>query len=221
MTAGMDHVPIVVTAEDFATGRVRAALADPEVVKLFVFNVQQLIRPAANLTRRTRRYQEWLGIDLYEHLRTREDLVVTADEHHVYQERARVFSDAVRDLHPIALIGLTATPDPRSRDLVIYAYPLARAIADRLVKTPVLVGRRDDRVDVETQLRDGLVLLDAKQRAIDEWVRVTGADPINAVMFIVADTIDNANAVAEVLRTRLLPVRLRGPGQRHPLGCAG
>jgi type III restriction enzyme len=200
VTAGMDHVPVVVTAEDFATGRVRAALADPEVVKLFVFSVQQLIRPAANLTRRTRRYQEWLGIDLYEHLRTREDLVVIADEHHVYQERAVVFSNAVRDLDPVALIGLTATPDRRSLDRVIYTYPLARAIADRLVKTPVLVGRRDDRVDVETQLRDGLVLLDAKQRAIDEWVRVTGADRINAVMFIVADTIDNANAVAEVLR---------------------
>jgi type III restriction enzyme len=59
-------------------------------------------------------------------LRSREDLVVIADEHHVYQERARVFSDAVRDLSPVALVGLTATPDARSRDKVIYTYPLAR-----------------------------------------------------------------------------------------------
>ncbi|HEY3547521.1 MAG TPA: DEAD/DEAH box helicase family protein [Propionicimonas sp.] len=200
VTGGMDHVPVVVTAEDFATGRVRTAIEDEDRVKLFVFNVQQLIRPAANLTRRTRRFQEWLGLDLYRYLQDRDDLVVIADEHHVYQERARAFSDAVRELTPLALVGLTATPDRSSLDKVVYAYPLARAIADRLVKTPVLVGRRDDRTDVETQLRDGLVLLDAKQRAIDEWCRVTGEAPVNAVMFIVADTIDNANAVAEVMR---------------------
>ena len=64
----------------------------------------------------------------------------------------------------------------------------------------MLVGRRDDATDVETCLRDGLLLLDAKQRTADQWADATRVPWLNAVMFVVADTIDNANAVAEVLR---------------------
>ena len=197
---GMEWRPVVITADDFDTGRVRAALDDLGAVKLFVFNVQQLIRPTDKVTRRTRKFQEWIGRDLYEHLRETPDLVVIADEHHVYQEKAKAFSDAVRDLSPLGLIGLTATPDKGSLAKVVYRYPLARAIADRLVKTPVLVGRRDDRTDVATQLSDGLRLLDAKRRAIDVFAGATASAPVNPVMFVVADTIDNANEVASVLR---------------------
>lgn len=195
---GMETRPVVITAENFNTGTTGAALRDDSVVKLFVFNVQSLLRPTDNMTRRTRRLQEWLGEDLYQYMKTRDDLVVIADEHHVYS--APGFSNAVRDLDAMATIGLTATPTAADEADVVYRYPLAYAIADKLVKTPVLVGRRDDATDVETRLRDGLLLLDAKQRTADEWAAVTGALRVNAVMFVVADTIDNANAVAEVLR---------------------
>jgi type III restriction enzyme len=100
----------------------------------------------------------------------------------------------------MALIGLTATPTKADRDKVIYDYPLARAIAEQYVKTPVLVGRKDKLTGVDVQLRDGLRLLDAKQAAADEYADATGKPPINAVMFVVADTIDNANAIYETLR---------------------
>lgn len=195
---GMEVRPVVVTPDNFNSGAVAAALADDTVVKLFVFTVQSLIRPD-NATRRTRKYQEWLGEDLYAYLRAQEDLVILADESHVYAERAAAFHAAVRDLNPMALVGLTATPAPTDRDKVIYRYELARAIADKLVKTPVLVGRKDDRTDVDTRLRDGLLLLEAKQKAADEYATATGQPSVNAVMFVVADTIDNANAIAEVL----------------------
>ena len=36
-------------------------------------------------------------------------------------------------------------------DQIIFRYPLAAAIADKLVKTPVIVGRKDDRIDSLTQ----------------------------------------------------------------------
>jgi type III restriction enzyme len=53
----------------------------------------------------------------------------------------------VRDLHPWALVGLTATPDRKTPDdQIIFRYPLAAVIADKLVKTPVIVGRKDDRL---------------------------------------------------------------------------
>lgn len=202
---GMNFTPVVVTAEDFARGTVRAALDDTNTVKVFVFKVQQLTKPTENSTRRTRKYQESIGRSLYEHLEGLDDLVILADEHHVYEESktAKAFSKAIRDLDPLALIGLTATPAKSSLSKVIYQYPLARAIADGFVKTPVLVGRRDDRTDIETQLRDGLALLDAKRTAVNAWAAATGADPVNPVMFVVTKDIDNANAVADTLQ-RLL-----------------
>ena len=195
---GMDTRPVVITANNFNSGAISAALRDDTVVKLFVFTVQSLIRPDKT-TRKTRKYQEWLGEDLYAYLRAQDDLVVIADEHHVYSQRAVSFSAAVRDLDAMAVVGLTATPTDADKPKVIYRYELARAISDKLVKTPVLVGRKDDRSDVDTRLRDGLLLLDAKQQAADQYAVATGQPSVNAVMFVVADTIDNANAVAEVL----------------------
>ncbi len=64
-----------------------------------------------------------------------EDLVVFADEHHCYYGPR--FSDAVRELTPSAIIGLTATPHRQTpQEQIIYRYPLGGAIADQLVKTP-------------------------------------------------------------------------------------
>lgn len=196
---GMDTRPVLVTADNFATGDVAAALHDDSVVKLFVFTVQSLIRPGAT-RRRVREHQEWLGENLYQYLKAAPDLVVLADEHHVYRERAPRFSEAVRDLDAMALVGLTATPDRGDLDKVLYHYPLARAIAEHYVKTPVVVGRKDAARGVEIQLRDGLVLLEAKQRAVEEYATLTGEAPVNAVMFVVAGTIAGADAIAEVLR---------------------
>ncbi len=197
--AGMETRPFVITAENFNTGNVAAALRDDGQVKLFVFTVQALVRPDKS-TRRVRKHQEWLGEDLYRYLQHADDLVVLADEHHVYRATAKSFSSAVRDLDPMAVVGLTATPDKADLDKVIYQYALARAIADKYVKTPVLVGRKDDASGVEIRLRDGLLLLAAKQRAADAYADVTGKVRMNAVMFVIADTIDNANAVADVLK---------------------
>lgn len=197
---GMAVKPMVVTAENFNTGEVRAALDNENVTKLFIFRVQQLLRPTDKMTRRTRKFQEWLGRDLYEHLTAQPDLVVIGDEHHLYQENAKAFSRAVNDLSPLAVLGLTATPTTEQEANVIYHYPLARAIAERYVKVPVLVGRSDDRIDIETRLRDGLVLLEAKSVAATGFVAATTGNPqVNPVMFVVATTIDQADAIAEVL----------------------
>lgn len=200
LTAAMSRDPLVITAENFRSGRIASALEDEDQVKLYVFTVQSLLRPQAKVSRRVRRHQEWVGTGLYQRLKEADDLVVIADEHHVYNEQATAFARAVRDLDPMALVGLTATPAKSDAHKVIYSYPLARAIADQYVKTPVLVGRKDKLTGVEVQLRDGLRLLDAKQKAANAYAEATAAHRINAVMFVVADTIDNANAISETLR---------------------
>jgi len=53
---GAEHRPLLVTAENFSRGQVGDALHELDTLKLFVFNVQQLIRPAANMSRRVREF---------------------------------------------------------------------------------------------------------------------------------------------------------------------
>lgn len=195
---GLDVRPTIVTAEDFQRGSVSEALRTSTDFKLFVFNVQQLIRPTANNSRKVRDYDETLGASLYEHLQDVDDLVVIADEHHAYFGPA--FSKAVRDLEPTALIGLTATPHERTpSEQIVFRYPLAEAIADGYVKIPVLVGRRDGITELRRQLADGVALLRHKATALAAYAERTGQPVINPVMFLVCSSIEEAEEVAEIM----------------------
>src|SRR5262249_22986872 len=157
-------------------------------VKLYVFTVQALLKPESKVGRKTHKFQEGLGEAFYAHLQGVDDLIVVADEHHTYYGPA--FSAAVRDLLPRVLIGLTATPHKKTPpDQIIYHYPLAAAIADRLVKTPVLVGRKDDRTDSTTKLLDGVRLLELKKQALQQWCTERGLEPVHPVMLVIAPKI--------------------------------
>ena len=196
---GLQMRPVIVTAENFNTPAMRAVMDDPAAVKLYIFTVQSLLKPTTKVGRRTHKFQEGLGRGFYQQLRDLEDLMVFADEHHVYD--APKFSEAVRDLSPRALIGLTGTPTKKMDDRVIYRFPLAAAIAEKYVKTPVIVGRKDDRDDARTKLSDGLRLLDLKQRAVDEFAERAGAVSVNAVMLVVAQSIQEARLYADLLES--------------------
>jgi type III restriction enzyme len=196
---GLSHDLLVVTGDNFERAEVGTALEDEDVVKLFVFTVQQLLKPGEKASRRVRDPNENIGAGLYEHLQAAGDLVVIADEHHSYF--GKKFSAAIRDLDAMALVGLTATVDPKTpAEQIVYRYTLGQAIGDKLVKTPVLVGRKDDRRDVETQLADGVALLAAKRDAVATYCAQTGAASVNPVMFVVCQSIDDADEVAEILR---------------------
>jgi type III restriction enzyme len=198
LLGGMEVRPVVITSENFATPAMRAAMDDSTQVKLFIFTVQALLRPESKVGRKTHKFQEGLGEAFYAHLQGQDDLVVFADEHHTYYGPA--FSKAVRDLRPRVLIGLTATPDRRTpSDQIIFRYPLAAAIADKLVKTPVLVGRKDDRTDAPTKLLDGVRLLELKEQAIARWCRDTGDSPINPVLLVIAPTIAEAKEIDSIV----------------------
>ena len=199
LLGGMEVTPVVITAENFDTAAMRAQMDDEGEVKLYVFTVQSLVRPTTKVGKRTHEFQEGLGSAFYKRLQDADDLVVFADEAHTYWGRA--FSEAVADLHPRVQIGLTATPHPRTpEDQIIYRYPLAQAIADRLVKTPVLVGRKDDLADPATKLLDGIALLELKERTIERYCKTTGATPVRPLMLVVAQSIDEAQELEGIVR---------------------
>lgn len=194
----MSTRPVLVTAENFNTPEIRRVLDDPDEVKVFVFTVQSLTGTRNEQRRKVHKFQEGLGEDLYGYLTRADDLVVLADEHHCYYGPA--FSAAIRDLDPYALIGMTATPHARTPlSQIVYQYPLANAIADKLVKTPVIVGRSDDRNDTETKLRDGLTLLQAKETALAKYCEAESLQQVNPIMLVVAPTIEEAKDVEDLL----------------------
>ena len=196
----MSFRPVVITSENFATPAMRSAMDDESQVKVYLFTVQSLIRPESKNARKTHQFQEGLGTEFYAHLQGVGSLVVFADEHHCYYGPA--FSTAVRDLDPWVLVGLTATPDKKTPEKqIIFRYPLAAAIADKLVKTPVIVGRRDDRTDPLTKLTDGVTLLHAKSDALAAYAASHEVQLVNPVMLVVAKSIDDADEYGAILRS--------------------
>ncbi len=198
---GLACNPLVITLDDFERGTVGAALDDDDRFKVFVFTVQSLLKPNTQANRRAHRPHETLGQSLSDYLRDADDLVVIADEHHVYFNRtAKQFRKAIEDLDPVALIGLTATPhDSTTPESIVFHYPLADAIADGYVKVPVLVARQDGKADLRTQLADGCALLTVKEQAMRAYVKATNRQFIQPLLFVVASSIDEANDIRDVL----------------------
>jgi type III restriction enzyme len=197
---GADITPFIVTPENFRSASVSAALRDPNRLKVFVFNVQQLIRPTDKVSRKVRDEDENLGDALYSHLEAADDLFVIADEHHVYHEKAAAFSAAIRDLHPVALVGLTATPDKADYAKVAFQYTLGEAIADGHVKVPVIVYRKDGTKDERTQLQDACQLLGHKHSSYALYRELHPEAPaVKPCLFVVCQTIQHAGDVGQML----------------------
>ncbi|MBG0716996.1 DEAD/DEAH box helicase family protein [Microbacterium sp. 2C] len=200
--AGAELVPYIITPESFQRQAVGAALRNPDELKVFVFNVQQLIAPRGELSRKVRQADETLGAGLYDLLHGLDDLVIIADEHHLYHEKAKAFSAAIRDLNPVALVGLTATPDQSDIDAgrIVSQYSLARAIAEGHVKVPVIAYRVDGTDDHRTQLADACALLRLKADAYSAYVATTpGAATVPPVLFVVCRDVDEADETGQLL----------------------
>lgn len=179
--AGSPIPPEVVTPQDYSAwvarsnGPGRLAYGRDVPVLAFVFNIQQLIAPKSEegdtlgkteqaMRRKPRKFDENAGV-LFDYLKQLDDLVVIADESHLYSSTAEAFNSALRELDPAACIGLTATAT--TDDHVIYRYPLYEAIQDEYVKAPVLAfrksGYKDDAASEEQQLSDAVQLRESNR----------------------------------------------------------
>ncbi|MFC6880249.1 MULTISPECIES: DEAD/DEAH box helicase [Actinomadura] len=188
--------PYVVTAENFNAQATRIAMDDPSLTKLYIFTVQALTSSTGD-GRATHEPLETLGKSFFDYLADLNDLVILADEHHCY--RGKAFSRTIERLKPELVVGMTATPVPADESMVAFRYPLAAAIADKLVKTPVMVGRRDDRSDDETKLLDGVNLLRYKGQVTEAYSRENDLPTVNPVMLVVAKDIEEAERYQAIL----------------------
>lgn len=216
--AGSSVPPEVVTPQDYSAWIARQNGAEilssgrEKPVLAFIFNIQQLIAPksedgethgagAEAQRRKPRRFDENAGV-LFDYLKSLDDLVVIADESHLYGLSAVAFNAALKELDPAATIGLTASVDTGDH---IYTYPLYRAIADRFVKAPVLAFRKAGYdatpASEEQQLRDALALRAIKQAHYDTYAKANDRPSLNAVAFVVCSDVDHATQVADLLRT--------------------
>lgn len=207
--AGAEWEPLVVTAENFKRAEVAEAMHNPAVLKLYIFKIQTLLKPSEDMRRRVHGEDENIGESLYAHLQSLDDLVVIADEHHVYSVDAEKYSAAIRDLGSRAVVGLTATPNRADADKIIFRYSLAQAIADELVKIPVIVYRADGIRDERSQLADACHLREVKEVAWQSYAKSSGQRPVVPVLFVVCKTVEDAKRVADELSSDLLP----GAGQ--------
>ena len=212
--------PEVVTPQDYSAwvarqnGAAELAFGREVPVLAFIFNIQQLIAPKSTegdtrggtqeaMRRKPRRFDENAGV-LFDYLKGLDDLVVIADESHLYGVSAAAFNAALKELDPAAAIGLTASVNKKT-DHVIFEYPLYRAIQDKYVKAPVLAFRKTgygtDEASEEQQLRDALQLRALKQAYYDSYAASGGRDHVNAVAFVVCSDVEHATQIANLLRT--------------------
>ncbi|WP_327254163.1 DEAD/DEAH box helicase [Streptomyces sp. NBC_01244] len=201
---GTTWEPVVVTAENFKQHV--DDMNDPTKLKLFIFKVQTLLKPSEDMRRKIHDENESMGEALYAHLQGLDDLVVLADEHHVYSGDAEKYGTTIRELNARAIVGLTATPnraDVKSGK-VVFRYTLAEAIADGLVKIPVVVYREDGTKDTRSQLADACHLRDVKESAWRAYAQSIGKVTVVPVLFVVCEEIKKAERVAETLRSEFL-----------------
>ena len=215
---GFSSAPQVVSPGNYGAWRAgqselfRNAADGPMV---YVFNVSQLIEPKKvnaragteeGMRRKIRDHQEESG-SLYDYLVNLDDLVVIADESHLFGTSAKAFNQALKDLRPAATIGLTASAS--DTDNVIFHYPLYSAIEDGYVKSPMLVYRENgypkDSPE-ERQLLDAVSLLRNKEAAYEAYGQANFPGQAGErkrtkpLLFVVCENVAHAGEVTKILQ---------------------
>lgn len=199
---GGQPAPRVITPETYDLFRAKNGSEIPfdsqlDPIQLFIVNVHQLLNNATKLPS-----ERELGGNIKRYLNEKKDLIVLADEHHLYSLKAKAFNDGIMGLDPAAIIGLTASADDEHDD-VHYRYTLREAIKDAYVKRPVLAFRRGGygQHEEDQQLRDALALLRVKKQAFATYLTANPHQPaISPVLYVQCSDVVHATDVTAQLR---------------------
>ncbi|AHI23918.1 DEAD/DEAH box helicase [Corynebacterium vitaeruminis] len=214
---GFEVPPRVVTPDSMreltVVGTQENLFGDGGASTVFVFNVQQLFPPKEGgksvatgmeaARRKVYLFQEDTGV-LAQRLIDMDDLVVIADESHLFGSSAKVFRSSLTNLKPAVTVGLTASPD--SNDDIVFKYPLWRAIVDGYVKQPVLVYRKSGYDSSERQLQDAVSLLRFKEEQYADYrARHPEGKQTKPLLFVVCSDVNHATETTEYLKNTHFP----------------
>ena len=214
--------PIVVTGEDYQTGRgvMNGELFEKSVV-INIFNIAKLTAKdkghlaaddAKAKVARIRRLAETIGQSYFDYLASRDDLVVLMDESHRY--RAEAGMAAINELKPVLGIELTATPRviKGTKEIpfnnIVYEYTLAQAMADGFVKEPAIATRmgfnitdyvKDSDELERLKLNDGALIHENTKAALANWAQNHNRQVVKPFMLVVAGDKAHADALEEYM----------------------
>ena len=202
--------PIIITGEDY-TRRDWAAATLFGRVQISIFNISKINSEVrGGREPRIRKMQEALGVSYFEYLKNLPDLVLLMDESHRYRASAGV--RAINELRPRLGIELTATPyvetarGPVPFRNIVQDYPLGRAIADKFVKIPAVVTRKDfnpagmSAADLEhIKLSDGVRLHESVKVDLDHYARESGEKYVKPFMLVIARDTTHARELFDLL----------------------
>ena len=175
-----------------------------------IFNISKInteVRGGASP--KIRKLSEYIGTSYFQYLSNLPDLVLLMDESHRYRASAGV--RAINELQPVLGLELTATPKSATMGPfknVVYSYPLGKAIADGLVKTPA-VGTRtgfdvksyptDDELD-KLKLRDGIRFHEFTKGELELYSLQNDKPLVKPFMLVVARTTEHANDIEKWIK---------------------
>jgi type III restriction enzyme len=202
--------PIIITGEDY-TQRDWAANTLFGRVQISIFNISKINSEVrGGREPRIRKMQEALGVSYFEYLKGLPNLVLLMDESHRYRASAGV--RAINELRPRLGLELTATPyvetskGPVAFRNIVQDYPLGRAIADKYVKIPAVVTRKDFNPaglspdDLEhIKLSDGVRLHESVKVDLDHYARESGEKYIKPFMLIIARDTTHAKELYDLM----------------------
>ena len=176
-------------------------------------------KPQRDLTKRS--------VSLLTQIKELDNLIVLNDEaHHVHDENLE-WHKTLTSIHHSLRDGLilwldfSATPKYQRSDTyfpcIVVDYPLAQAVEDRIVKSPLIV-HRVDRKDPEDINKDNVVQKygDWITAALERWkehFRVYKSVGKKPVLFIMAEKNQYADRIAEEIRKLKRQLGLKDPGK--------
>jgi type III restriction enzyme len=163
-------------------------------------------------------------LTLLDRIKQLDNLIVMNDEaHHVHDEELQWHKTliSIHDALPRGLIlwlDFSATPKTQTGTYypwIIVDYPLAQAVEDRIVKTPLIVHRIDKK-DPENINRDNVIQKygDWLTAALERWkehFEVYSKVGKKPVLFIMAEKNEYADRIAEAIRKQKAKLGLANP----------
>ena len=155
-----------------------------EDVRVYIFNIQKLLKGGEKQKYKFHKFVETLGKSFAESMQQKGDLVLLMDESHRY--RGPKFFEALHDLNPLLGLEFTATPVFPGNKLI--NYPMKRAIEDGYVKRVRPIYRENDAQGDEhldtLKLQDGLHLHLRTKAHIETYIANKGLPEIRPLAFI-------------------------------------